>query len=299
MQKILNKKFNHYILVVLVFAFLFYNFNNFFVWLPNYQIFGHLIFNWPDSNANYFFSKLFSETYHFFQFEPLNLLTDNLLHTRSINVINSNLVPMTWLWPLLIFAFFTKIFGSLGILFFTPCLAAVSIFLFYRLVAHIFSSDILGFLSGILLAFFAPWFFFANEVMLPNVLFITFLLASLYIYLVRDKKYFYLASIFFLLAILMRPNEIIWLLVLLLLLIYYFHLYLNKQKIFIFLLIAFCLVSITLILNKLTYGSYLSFGYLNFQTSTLPTEFSQHNFSILKIWQFLIVPFSWHTKVFF
>lgn len=304
MKKILIKKFDYYLIFLVIAAFVFYNFNNFFIWLPNYKIFGHLIFNWPDSNANYFFSQLFAESFHFFQFEPLNLLTDNLLHTRSINVVAANLVPMTWLWSLIIFAL-PSFLGPLSVLFLTPVLAAISVILFYRLVTHIFASDALAFLSAALLAFFAPWLFFANEVMLPNVLFITCLLSALYLFSRCDarqvkntNKTFILASVFFCLALMMRLNELLWLFILLGFLGYYFYAYLTRKKILIFFIVAFIFVGLTLLLNKLTYGAYLAFGYLNLQTSTLPTEFVQENFNLLKFWQFLILPFGWQTKVF-
>jgi hypothetical protein len=299
MKKIFNYKFDKYIFFVIILAFCLYNFNNLFVWLPNFKIFGHLIFNWPDSNANYFFSQLFAQTFHFFHFEPLNLLTDNLLHTRSINVLNANLVPMTWLWPLLVFALFSKVFSSLGLLFLTPILAATAIFLFYRLVSLVFASDFLGFISAVLLAFLAPWLFFANEVMLPNIMFITSLLAALYFFSKNTDKTFIIFSLLFLSTVMMRPNELVWLLFLLGFLFFYCKSFFDKKRIIIFFILTVLAAAFSLLLNKLTYGNYLAFGYLNFQANTLPTEFAQANFSLLKFWQFLILPFVWETKIFF
>src|SRR3989344_7343674 len=127
------------ILVVSFLVFLFiYNFTNIFVWWPMLSDTGHLIFNWPDSTANYFFSGLFASDGKFWLSEPLNILTDNLLHARSINVIEGNLVPMTFLPAIVIFGAFERILGEPGILALTPFLAALSGLLIYRLVYYIF-----------------------------------------------------------------------------------------------------------------------------------------------------------------
>src|SRR3989339_1508191 len=124
-----------YTIIVLLACFLFffvYSFTVLSVYLPQYFSLGHIIFNWPDANANYFFAGQYAKYSRFYSFEALNLLTDNLLHTRSINVIDGNLVPMTFLPAILIYGIFFKFFGGLGVLFLTPLMATLSGYLFYR-----------------------------------------------------------------------------------------------------------------------------------------------------------------------
>lgn len=300
MKKLFKNKFDFYLLILLLVAFLFYAFNTFLVWLPAWHQFGHLIFNWPDANANYFFSNLFATSNHLSQFEPLNILTDNLLHTRSINVWQGNLVPMTFLTPLIIFGLVAKIFGTTGILLLTPVLATISIFLFYKIIFQLFSSQTLAFVSAFLLAFLAPWLFFANVVMLPNILFIFCLLASLYFFLCFfELKYFILSSIFFSLTLMIRPNECIWLAVLFLFLYFYQKNKITLQKISIFVFINLVFILAILFLNKYIYGNIFNFGYLNLQSNTLSTEFSNSELNIFKIFKLLILPFGFQAKVFF
>ena len=173
-----HKKFNIIIIILCILFFGLYSFLVLSTWLPNWQEFQHLIFNWPDANANYFFSIIFAE-YNIFQWlEPLNDLTDNLLHTRSINVIDNSLVPMTWLPAIAIWGWLAKLFGSFGALFITPALASISVYIVYKLVFYIFKDIHLAFLVALLLLPLAPWLYFANITMLPHILFIFLLLAG-------------------------------------------------------------------------------------------------------------------------
>src|SRR3989339_1473939 len=285
------------ILIISFLVFLFiYNFTNIFVWWPMLKDTEHLIFNWPDSTANYFFSSLFANGGNLWFSEMLNLYTDNLLHARSINVVGGNLVPMTFLPAIVIFGAFGRILGEFGILALTPFLAALSGLLVYRLVYYIFKDLDIALASSLLFWSLAPWVFFANEVMLPSILFIFLVLAGFWALaksiILEKSLYWILASLFLSLAIFVRPTEVVWLS-----LIFIFIVYLNRQKIYlkhyvygfvIFLAVLF----LFLILNKNTYGSYFSIGYLNFQSNSLSTEFSgQKTSGLLNYLKLLIAPF--------
>ncbi|MCB9802593.1 glycosyltransferase family 39 protein [Candidatus Nomurabacteria bacterium] len=299
MKKILKNKFDFLILALVVLSFFIYSFSSFFVWLPNWHDFGHLIFNWPDANANYFFVNLFAKNNSLSFFEPLNLLTDNLLHTRSINVWQGNLVPMTFLLPLIIFGIFAKVFGSLAVLFLTPLLASISLYFFYQIIAKVFASENLAFVATVLLAFFAPWLFFANVVMLTNVFFIFCLLAFLYFFLVQQTKYsFVLSFLFFALALFSRPNELIWLFIFLLFIYFYQKEKITLKKISIFFAINLFFLVLVLVLNKLVYGGVFNFGYLNLQNKALSGELGNSHFSLFSFIKLLFLPFAWQTKVF-
>ena len=173
-----NKKFNIIIIILCLAFFALYSFLIFSTWLPNWQEWQHLIFNWPDANANYFFVNIFSDYSIFQYFEVYNELTNNLLHTRSINVIDANLVPMTWLPVIAIWGWLAKLLGSFGVLFVTPALASISVYLAYRLTFYIFKDIDLAFLVALLLLPLAPWMYFANIVMLPHILFIFLVLSG-------------------------------------------------------------------------------------------------------------------------
>lgn len=288
------------ILIILFFVFLFiYNFTNIFAWWPMINSTGHIIFNWPDSTANYFFSGLFSQSGQLWFYEPLNIITDNLLHARSINVVDANLVPITFLPVLVIFGSVWRIFGQFGVLALTPLLAVLSGLVVYRLVYYIFKDLDLSLIVTLLFWSLAPWVFFANEVMLPNILFVFLALVSFWALaksVIEEKSlYWILGTLLLSLAIFVRPNEILWLAVIFIFLVYY-----NRHKIYLKhyvygVLIFLAVLILFLILNKNTYGSYFSLGYFNLQNNTLSTEFSAsvviNFFDYIKL---LIAPFGFH-----
>lgn len=292
----INNKHHKILLVLFLLFFVLYNFTNIFVYWPMLVNTGHLIFNWPDATANYFFTELFAKTNQFGYFEPLNLLTDNLLHPRSFNAIAGNLVPISFLPSLVIFGAAFRILGQFGILALTPFLAALSGLLIYRLVYYIFKDLDLSLISAILFWSLAPIVFFANEVMLPSILFIFLVLSGFWAlaksWLYQKSWYWFLGLVFLSLAVFVRPTEILWLA-----LLFVFVLYINRSKVdlkkciycgLIFITMAFFFLS----LNKATYGAYLSTGYLNFQSGGLSSEFAQPQAK--NLWDYvklLLMPF--------
>jgi hypothetical protein len=273
-----NKKFNIIIIILCLAFFALYSFLIFSTWLPNWQEWQHLIFNWPDANANYFFVNIFSDYSIFQYFEVYNELTNNLLHTRSINVIDANLVPMTWLPVIAIWGWLAKLLGSFGVLFVTPALASISVYLAYRLTFYIFKDIDLAFLVALLLLPLAPWMYFANIVMLPHILFI-FLVLSGWLLIVKHWQnnkilYWILGSLLLSLAVVVRPTEIIWLALLSIIILFWQRHKINFKKILIGLLVFVLIFIWFLYLNKFTYGSLFSFGYLNLQTGGVTSELS-------------------------
>lgn len=297
-------KNSKYSLVLLLLCFLFfglYSFNVWSLWLPNLYNFRHLIFNWPDANANYFFAKVFAESHVFYFPESLNLISDNLLHTRSINVYDGNLVPISFLPSIFLFGIFFKVLGGANILWLTPALASVSVFIAYKLIYKIFGDIKISFISALLLLPLAPWLYFSNVVMLPTILFIFLvLLGWLFITHYFHKQnlvYWTLGSIFLTLAVLVRPTELVWLTVISSLVLYW-----NKHKLHLghlfwggFIFVLF--ISGFLYLNKITYGAYLATGYSNLQTGNLPTETNLGATSIINYFKLLFVPFGFNWRL--
>lgn len=99
----------------------------------------------------------------------------------------------------MIFGTAFKFLGPIGILFLTPALASLSVFIIYRLFYRIFNDLDVSLVIALLLLPLAPWLFFANVVMLPTILFI-FLLASGLLALFKswqEKRMFGLLLVFF------------------------------------------------------------------------------------------------------
>lgn len=289
------RQYNLILIFLCLVFFLVYSYTIWLVWLPNWLEFKHLIFNWPDANANYFFAQLFAQQGSFTFFEPLNQIAGNILHTRSINVLQASLVPMTFLPSLVIFGFFIKLLGSLGVLFLTPSLASLTVYFIYRLSLNIFKDLDLSFIIALLLGTLAPWLYFSNVVMLPNILFI-FLLVTGWLclanYIKKIKNIYWLLSNLFLgLAILVRPTEIVWVSLLILFVWYLNRRYLKYQQLISGLFIFLTLGYLFLYLNKITYGSYFSLGYFNFNEGF--NELGQTNSSSNTL-RLLIAPFGFN-----
>ncbi len=294
-----EKKYNLIIAVLSGIFFFIYSYLAWSVWWPEWSGFGQVIFNWPDANANFYFAKVFSEQGTLAVFEPLNQITDNLLHSRSINVFAGNLVPISFLPSIVLFGLVTKIFGLGGLLFLTPMLASLSVYMLYRLIYYIFSDIDLALIAALLFLPLGPWLYFANIVMLPTIMFIFLSVAgflSLAIY-IRNKKWFWWLLFAFLisLAIVVRPTEIVWLGLITIIVVYKNKNNLDYKKILSAVLVFVFLALAALFLNKATYGGYFSTGYLNLQSGTQATEFSSGT-NYLKL---LVAPFGFDIKQIF
>lgn len=291
MMKIKVNKILIFLSLLSLVAGFFYSHDLLFIYLKYLNFFPQIIFNWPDANANYFFVRLLTETNTLIFYEPLNIITDNILHTRSINVLDGSLVPMSWLWPIILWSSVAQVFGLFGVLWLNPILAILSLWLVYGISKYLFQDKNLSILITALLAFFAPWLYFANLVMLASILTIFLYLLSLYLFLLSFHKnnfiIFSLASSVFALSFLARPSEFIWLAGILLLSVYFSKNKIQAKHAFAFFGIFIIFISITLYFNKLVYGNYFSFGYLNFQTVDNAIAA-----------QSIVLPFGWQTKIF-
>jgi hypothetical protein len=144
--------------------------------------------------------------------------------------------------------------------------------------------------------------------MLPNIAFLTFLIIGFYLLTSLDKDknqhnwlLAFLGSFFIALALIIRTNEFIWVLGVLLLLLVIYRKKINWQYLAIFAFVCLLVFVPILYYNQMTYGSYLSFGYLRLEAGEnlaeqLPTEFKSSNSDILDSIKFLILPFGFDVK---
>ena len=68
-----------------------------------------MIFSWPDAMANNFFIGEFIANSDFVKDEVLNENLKNAIHPRSTNVVNWNIVPMSFLGMLILFGMIGKL----------------------------------------------------------------------------------------------------------------------------------------------------------------------------------------------
>lgn len=306
LSKFFSPRYNLVFILLLVLFFGLYSFLAWSTIWPLARDFNHFIFNWPDENANYFFAEIFAQQGKLFAPEYLNVLSDNLLHTRSINVVSANLVPIGFLPILIIFGLFFAGLGPFYVLFLTPLLALITVYIIYRLVYLIFGDIKLALVSALLLLSLAPWLYFANFSFLPTVLFIFLLSAGYWSWahslVVGDKPgvYWHLGTLFLSLALVSRLSEILWVAFITFFIIYLYRSRLGIRRMAGSLLIFLGVAIWSLWLNQITYGHYLSFGYLDFQqTEAWPNEFKMGNGGqgILKWLALLFTPFGFKASL--
>lgn len=229
-------------------------------------------FDWPDETANYFWSKKYASTGFLSEAEPLNLVAANQIHPRSFNVLdNGSLVPGSFLGLILLFGTIAKFFGSGSIIYYTPILSLAGVFAFYFIIKKIFNERV-AFISAFLMMFHPAWWYYSVTSMLPNVVFISFILVSVAILIIDQKviksRHIIFSAIFFGLAISIRPSEIIWILA-----VYLAALILVREKIKFIHLLLFLIISSIVFLpslnhQKILYGDFLTSGYSQLQSET-------------------------------
>jgi hypothetical protein len=266
------KKKNNYKLIGLIIAiaaFILYVTPVLLLWYPQWQESKHLAFNWPDANANFWSVSQIVNNFSIGEFDPLNVSSEYLLHTRSQNVIEGVTLPMTFLPSLFVMSSLSCLFGQFSALLLIPLLAAGIIFIFHLLVIKLLPDQKSAIMATILLSTLAPWFYFSSQPLLPNIIVIFLALLALYTFL--NQRYL-VASLFFALAIVCRPPEIIWLFPIAFLLLYYLQPKLPKLRILNCFIIFAAIMVWALYLNKTVFGGYFLTGYSNFQANALPSE---------------------------
>ncbi|OGY49236.1 MAG: hypothetical protein A3D39_02995 [Candidatus Buchananbacteria bacterium RIFCSPHIGHO2_02_FULL_39_17] len=250
-----------------------------------------LRFDWPDEAANYFWIKNYAQTGQFAVFEPLNLVAKNQIHPRSFNVRDDgSLVPGSFLGLILFYGLLGKVFGSLLIIYFTPIFAVFGALAFYSIIKKFFDQKI-ALISAILLLFHPAWWYYSVTSLLPNVVFISLVLISLYFLLKIEKTKFLnliLSAFFAGLAVLIRPAELVWLLAIYLVFIIYQRKKLNLIRLTIFLALIFLLILPVLYHQQILFGDFLVSGYDQLQTDEI--NFCQ----TCKVVQSILLPFGFH-----
>lgn len=255
---------------------------------------GAVKFSSPDEAANYFWISRFAAGEPLYYIEESNAIANGLVHLRGLNTLGVKVLPGSFLGLPLIYGALAKIFTPGVIPFLTPFFACLGLVFFYLLISKIFKNRPIGLIAAVLLSFFPGWFYYASRGMYHNVLFISLLIASIYLLLVGLEKLkltkskiqdprsksifkfkfsklkiynlklfiFYFLSGFILgLAIITRTSEIVWVALLIL-----FIFIINFRKIYwpgLALFVAGLVMPIVILMyqNLILYGSLISVGY--------------------------------------
>jgi len=308
----LNHKYTKIILSICIFVFLIilYSWFNWSVLQPlTHEFNSQYIFNWPDAMANNYFINQFIESSTFVQSETLNVILNDIVRPRSVNIVNHNIVPAGFLGVLIFYGWLGKMFTKYAVIYFTPIIASIGVFVFYFFVKELINKRA-AIISALLLATLAPYIFFANQTMLATVPFLVAAISGFYClmksndYQGKKSNVAHVLSGFLLgLAVIIRYQEALWI-VASLIIILLSQLKQIKLKQILFFILGFIFpIAIMLLYNWQTYGDFLTVGYLRMNNPTdsiayrLPAEISvNHENNLFAYLKLLFLPFGFSAR---
>lgn len=238
----------------------------------NYLIHDDDFVKWgsPDETANYFFTKLYSETDNPIAYEEYNLYADDIIRPRSFRSDFGSLKPVSFLGIILIYGKIAALTSNKIIPFLTPIFGAIGIIFYYLFIKKLFSKNI-AFASVIILSSFPVYIYYSVRSMFHNVLFIVLLIIGLYFALeMAGKKYLQpyqssfmasLAGFFIGLAIITRVSELIWIAPMILFLLIFNFKKIGITKILFFSTFMFLALLPAFYWNQILYNSPWQGGY--------------------------------------
>jgi len=245
----------------------------------------------PDETANYVFTKNFIETNSLKIPVEINKEVNNVIFPRSVNVYNGFYVPMSFLGLPIFYGLIGKVIGLKAIIFLTPILSLLSVFLFFLIVREIFDKNI-ALVSAILLLLNPIYWYLAGKAMLHNNLFLFLVIAGLFLLLKAQKEektiFYTISAICFGFSIWTRTSEIVWVGVLLLLFYWYHRKNVKGLNALVF-SVGFCgMVLLLFVANYLTYDNVFRSGYSSLE-STVQTP-------LISIIKQIFLPFGFNVK---
>ncbi len=292
----LFRKFNKKLLILFLIGivfFIIYSFlgNNLFK--SNSDI--EKIYNSPDETANYTFSQTYYENNVLNFKDEANAVAGKIVSPRSMRVINGLTVPASFLGMPLLYGLISKVISIKFIDYLTPFIAIIGVFIFYFLIKLLFNKKI-AFWSAILLFINPAFWYYSSKSMMPNILFISLFIFTLYFTVLSIQKrkiYFYLLSAIFLAFCLMvRTSAIVWILPLLIILGLFNYSRLKWEYIILSALVFIIVFSPIFYFNFLSYGHILSIGY-DFGLELSKTNLFSKSISLM---QSIFLPFGFHLK---
>jgi hypothetical protein len=172
----------------------------------------------PDETANAIFAESFADDRTLFLYEPLNPLLENSLFPRSAASIDGRIMPTGFVGLPALYGMKISVLGSWALPFLTAVAAAIAVFFWRATVAKVFGREV-GWWAAILLALHPAWIYYTARGLLPNVLFTSLLIYSVFFLIVRPfqniKKISFpldalLAGAALGLALFVRTSEALW-----------------------------------------------------------------------------------------
>ncbi|MFA6272652.1 MAG: hypothetical protein WC693_06205 [Patescibacteria group bacterium] len=270
------------------------------LFLALYSVFPFMtgtLFNSPDETANWHFLKTFSLHGDFASFEPLNFWFDGAVHPRSISWNGSVLVPQGFVGLPLLYGWLARLFSLDVAKFATPLLAIAGIAAFYGFLKRIFGRMVAG-VSFLLLLSFPIYWYYSSRYLYSAILFAAMLMIAAWASdgLLKDAKNRRLIvfSGAFVLGVMMRPAEVLWVAPLAALVAYIYRREISWSRIFYAAAIGAAVAIPFFQANIFLYGSPLRTGYLlsgpAAEGINWPAIFN------LAPWQRIFLPFGFSAK---
>ena len=253
-------------------------------------------FNSPDELSNAYFSLRLARGESLPVPAPLNQLAQNeLVHPRSMNVVQGNLVPASFIGLPLIYGNIARVVGEWSLPYLTIMFGIIGLWCLYFFVKELFDKRAAVIFILLTVSLPAFWYYHARA-FFHNALFFDLLCILLWLSLkiVRQKKLwqYLLAGIIFGLLVSVRTSEIFWLTAAGLVWVVW-----QRRDLKLWPLIGGWLTAVAsfvpvLYMNNLMYGSYFTVGYrsgIDFPGQNLP--------QVLSLVPELILPFGFHPNV--
>jgi len=265
----------------------------FFILFSGLNFTAPLRFNSPDETANYFFIEQLAENNSIRYFEDANYYLDGRVHPRSIQVVNGYLVPGGFLGIILIYGLLGKIITSGLTIYLTPLFSVLAMFAWYAIIKKYFNKWV-ALLSALLVGAHPAWWYYTARGLLPNVLFVSLAILSVFFILVRpiknwqkkkkpkkkkkEQNWFLenidwlVGGIFLAGSLMVRPSEIIWMMIIGLGLVMFNYKKINWLGLIIFLITTVIVFSPIFFLNNHFYGSPFKTGYQDINNRIVTEE---------------------------
>ena len=134
------------------------------------------VFSSPDENANAFFAQTFSQTGSLVASEPLNDIAQGIIHPRSTVAPGTTILPTSFLGFPLITGVIRFLFGTIGMLAFTPIVAILAALSLWWMVRRLAGDELLADLAALFMLMHPAFWYYSARVMMPNVAFVSLLI---------------------------------------------------------------------------------------------------------------------------
>ncbi|MFA7244967.1 MAG: glycosyltransferase family 39 protein [Candidatus Magasanikbacteria bacterium] len=257
--------------IVFFFIYNFLNFNN------------NFIFNSPDENANFVFVNNFLENNNLF-LQPIKDFGKQsfFVHPRSTFVNeNKQVLPISFWGIMLVYGLLGKIFSVYAVKFFTSVFVIMAMWAFYFIVEKLFEKRIALLSAFLFVTNYSVWYY-SSRSMFHNMPFVSLVIIGVWFLFVRPVKSRlwlndFLGMFIFLLGVLFRTNEVVWLAIAYLIFLLVFKKNIAWSRFF-----SWCLVGLFFLLFYFGFSKYLYNGFFSnyISSGSLP----------IRHWYFFVLP---------